>query len=497
MSGLEQLVRTPAAYALGQALAHSIWQGAAAALALTPVLWIARSARLRYASACLALLLMAAAFGFTFARSIPQDVAPRSSISARETRRASDSAGSPVFSSGNAAGVLPWLAPFWAIGVLAFHLRALAGWTATRRLRTVGVCTPSPEWLERLEELRTRVRVSRPVLLLESSLAKAPVVVGHARPVILMPVGLLAGLPTAQVEAVLLHELAHIGRRDYLVNVLQTWVEAIFFYHPAAWWFSSVIRAEREHCCDDAVVAIQGDPRQYATALAALEEHRWSAAPAVAATGGNLVKRIRRLLQYPEGPRSAVAPFLSATLIAFAGAAALIAWQAQAPPEPPQSPTTEKTRRRQAERGDRGETPYLKWVNEDVAYIITDEERAAFKKLETDEEREQFIEQFWVRRDPTPGTLANEMKEEHYRRIGYANDRYGAGIPGWKTDRGRRYIVSGPADEIEAHPGGSGAAGLGYPYEVWHYRDGDKWYLFTDPTRSGEYRFAPDIPIRR
>jgi GWxTD domain-containing protein len=136
-------------------------------------------------------------------------------------------------------------------------------------------------------------------------------------------------------------------------------------------------------------------------------------------------------------------------------------------------------------------------VNEDVTYIIDDRERAAFASVQTDEEREKFIEQFWLRRDPTPRTLANEMKEEHYRRIGYANDRYAAGIPGWKTDRGRRYIVSGPADEIEAHPAGGGANGLGYPYEVWHYRDGDKWYLFVDRTRSGEYRFSPEIPIRR
>ncbi|MCD6032648.1 MAG: peptidase BlaR1 [Thermomicrobiales bacterium] len=481
MSGIEQVVRTPAAQALGQALAHSIWQGGVAALALAPVLWLARSARLRYASACLALLLMAVAFAFTVARSIPPDGVPRLSIPAREPHTPPDSAGTPLFPSGNAAGVLPWLAPFWALGVLAFHLRALVAWTATRRLRTVGVCAAPAVWLERLEELRARVRVSRPVVLLESSLAKAPVLAGHARPVILMPVGLMAGLPTAQVEAVLLHELAHICRQDYLINMFQTWVEAIFFYHPAAWWLSSVIRAEREHCCDDAVVAIQGDPRQYATALAALEEYRWSAAPAVAATGGNLLKRIRRLLQSPEGPRSAVAPVLSATLIALAGAAALIAWQAR-PAERPQSATV---------------SPYTKWVNEDVTYIIDDRERAAFASVQTDEEREKFIEQFWLRRDPTPRTLANEMKEEHYRRIGYANDRYAAGIPGWKTDRGRRYIVSGPADEIEAHPAGGGANGLGYPYEVWHYRDGDKWYLFVDRTRSGEYRFSPEIPIRR
>ena len=118
-------------------------------------------------------------------------------------------------------------------------------------------------------------------------------------------------------------------------------------------------------------------------------------------------------------------------------------------------PLTEKERRKREEKLRKElETPYRKWLNEDVAYIITDEERAAFKRLQTDEEREQFIEQFWLRRDPTPDTVENEFKEEHYRRIAYANEHYASGIPGWKTDRGRIYITFGPPDEIESHPSG-------------------------------------------
>src|SRR5947207_1103601 len=95
-----------------------------------------------------------------------------------------------------------------------------------------------------------------------------------------------------------------------------------------------------------------------------------------------------------------------------------------------------------------------KWLDEDVAYIITDEEKAAFKALKTDEEREQFIEQFWLRRDPTPDTIENEFKEDHYSRIAYANERYQSGKPGWKTDRGRIYILYGKPTEIESHPSG-------------------------------------------
>src|SRR5436190_19027112 len=126
----------------------------------------------------------------------------------------------------------------------------------------------------------------------------------------------------------------------------------------------------------------------------------------------------------------------------------LAADQKKTAPEDPKretvaKPLTEKQRKqREARLRKELETPYRKWLNEDVSYIITDEERAVFKKLQTDEEREQFIEQFWLRRDPTPDSVENEFKEEHYRRIAYANEHYASGIPGWKTDRGRIYITS-------------------------------------------------------
>ncbi|SPE38313.1 conserved exported hypothetical protein [Candidatus Sulfopaludibacter sp. SbA3] len=152
------------------------------------------------------------------------------------------------------------------------------------------------------------------------------------------------------------------------------------------------------------------------------------------------------------------------------------------------------------------ETPYRKWLNEDVSYIITDEERAAFKRLQTDEEREQFIENFWLRRDPTPDTIENEFKEEHYRRIAYANEHYASGIPGWKTDRGRIYITYGPPDEIEDHSSGGfyerppeegGGETSTFPFQQWRYRyiDGIGNNIiieFVDPTMSGEFRMTMD-----
>lgn len=147
---------------------------------------------------------------------------------------------------------------------------------------------------------------------------------------------------------------------------------------------------------------------------------------------------------------------------------------------------------------------YKDWLDKDVAYIITDEERKAFKKLETDDEREHFIEEFWRRRDPDPDTDENEYREEYYERIAYANEHYASGIPGWKTDRGRIYIMYGKPDELETHPSGGaynresyegGGSTSTYPFERWFYR-----YIagvgsgveieFVDPTGSGEYRIA-------
>ena len=149
---------------------------------------------------------------------------------------------------------------------------------------------------------------------------------------------------------------------------------------------------------------------------------------------------------------------------------------------------------------------YKKWLKEDVAYIITPEEVAAFKQLSNDEERDQFIENFWLRRDPTPDTPENEFKEEHYRRIAYANEHFGAGIPGWKTDRGRIYIIWGQPDQIESHPTGGtydrpqeegGGTTSTYPWETWRYRYlegvGQEVLLeFVDPCSCGDYHLTSD-----
>lgn len=200
------------------------------------------------------------------------------------------------------------------------------------------------------------------------------------------------------------------------------------------------------------------------------------------------MKRIRRLLYPGERSRAVLTPFLSAAVLGVGAAVALIAWQTPAP------------------ANSAPDSPWRKWVVEDVAYIITDAERTAFLALNDDAERELFSEQFWLRRDPTPGTVENEFKEEHYRRIAYANQHFIAGIPGWKTDMGRIYITFGPPDEIDAHPSGGlytrpGAEGGGelriYPFQLWRYRFiehiGENVVIeFVDTARTGDYRMTID-----
>src|SRR5277367_1751479 len=210
---------------------------------------------------------------------------------------------------------------------------------------------------------------------------------------------------------------------------------------------------------------------------------------------------------------------LGALGMGFAGAYLLAAPQTPAAATPADSapaaasrdtvakPMTAKQKKKQEDKLRKElETPYRKWLNEDVAYIITDEERKAFKRLSTDDERETFIEDFWLRRDPTPDTEENEYREEHYRRIAYANDRFASGIPGWKTDRGRIYIEYGPPDEIDSHPSGGtyerpyeegGGTTSTYPFEQWRFRYiegiGSNIIIeFVDTTMSGEYHMTMD-----
>lgn len=482
---IETLARMPASEALGLALLHSLWQGTLAAMLVALV----RPTRARYRAGCIALVAVLAAFAFTFWLCLPS-----LGMSAGGTRPMLSlpygMEGESVAPAGARTGNLPaYLTLFWIAGALSFQFRTFAGWLIARRLRQRGTCLAPEQWRARLRELAERLEVRRPVELLESALAQVPVVVGSLRPAILVPAGLLSAMPPEHIEAILLHELAHIRRNDYMVNLLQAMVEGLFFYHPAIWWISGVIRAEREYCCDDLAVAANpaGGAYEYALALTALEASlsgtEWQSAAGMAATGGDVMTRVHRLLDPQLQHRSAPPGWALASTVLTALLAMSFVWQGSAA----------------AQQAPREDPPHLKWVKEDVAYIIESREREAYLKLQTDEERGHFIGQFWQRRDPTPGTSQNEFKDEHYRRIRYAGERFrSSGKAGWKTDRGRLYIVYGPPDEIESHP--SGRAG-GPPFEQWRYNSIEgigKGVIveFVDVNRDGEYQQTRDPNAR-
>jgi beta-lactamase regulating signal transducer with metallopeptidase domain len=302
--------------ALGWALVDSLWQdalaaaGLAALFALIPV----RAARLRYALATSTLLLMLALPLATAVRLTHQapwtwvyETAPAvTPASTPAVGGATPAPGSAVTTGAQSVGeriraslepMLPWLVLVWLGGVVALSLRLASGWLLTRRMRSVGT-SPVPEaCVEAVTRLARRLRVSRPVRVLQSAVVQVPAVIGALRPVILLPASVLTGLTPLQLEALLAHELAHIRRYDYLVNLAQSVIETLLFYHPAVWWVSRSIREEREHCCDDLAVRVCGDAHFYATALLGMERLRISGPTfAMAASGGSLMSRVRRLV---------------------------------------------------------------------------------------------------------------------------------------------------------------------------------------------------------
>lgn len=286
---------------LAWTLLHFLWQGTAiAALFALARAAFARSlsSRTRYALACATLAAMTAAPMMTYF-----------AISSGETTPALAAARIP-------ANVLPYVVIAWMAGVILFSIRLIGGWRFASRLRCVGVHVVPEEWRQTFEKLLSRMHVSRRASLLLSTIAETPMVVGWLRPVVLMPIRSLTGFPPEHVLALLAHEIAHIRRSDYLINILQSIAESVLFYHPAVWWVSREIRAEREACCDDLAVAVcGGDVGAYARALAGIEARRPSRLRlASAADGGSLVQRIGRLIgrqatisQMLPGPGAAVA----------------------------------------------------------------------------------------------------------------------------------------------------------------------------------------------
>jgi uncharacterized protein (TIGR03435 family) len=313
---LQILSTQPWVERLAWTLIHFLWQG----LAITALYAAARrslarasSPNVRYLLACAALAAMLATPLLTWGLLGPADTIPDAAYRIQSTPPAASTTGiaattalptsvRAAVSSVQPSRFLLWVVMVWLAGAMVFWVRLAGGWVVAARMRSVLVRHAPPEWQEILNKLAAWIGLYRPVRLLVSALVQVPTVVGWLRPVVLVPVGALGGLPAGHLEMLLLHELAHIRRHDYLVNILQSVAEALLFYHPAVWWVSRHIRAERELCCDAVAVSVNGDALTYAQALLELESYRPAhhLNPAVAANGGSLPDRIARLLGQPR-----------------------------------------------------------------------------------------------------------------------------------------------------------------------------------------------------
>ena len=368
---IEQFLQSAWAQNVGWALLHSLWQITliAALYAVAALTLRKRSASLRYLIGWVAMIAMLVVPVVTFSV-LPSPAAPQEYVEIEiavgpartgnpdEPPLIARAQGDAAFSSPITNGlydpdfpskasamfyveqptllkrstlfIQPWLPTatvVWLLGVLLLSLRPVLGCLRVQTLRSSGLTPLSESNCQLAQQLVDRLGIRHVVQFAQSALVEVPTVIGYLRPMVLLPVSSVTGLTTLELELILAHELAHIRRHDYALNLIQTVIEALLFYHPAMWWVSSHVRHERENCCDDVAVAISGDRVTYIRALAQMEEHR-VAPPALSASGGSLLMRVRRLLDQPQsefGYRkssvwlTALILGVSLTVAAFAG----------------------------------------------------------------------------------------------------------------------------------------------------------------------------------
>jgi protein involved in polysaccharide export with SLBB domain len=349
------------AAAMGWALVHSVWEIGAVALVVGIVMGVLRrrSPQARYVVGCVGLVAMAALPVGTWWWLLPERAAPVATVAAPEP------AAMPVMEArfepmrmpvavaavsrprtlGERvqAAVEPWLpgaVAAYMAGAGLCWLRLLLGFVRLRQLRRHAV--PAPDRLQAsLAALAGRLGIARRVRLLESAIVEVPTMLGFLRPVILLPATALTGLSADQLTALLAHELAHVRRYDYLVNVAQSVVETVLFYHPGVWWLSGRVRQEREHCCDDVAVTVAGDRVGYARALATMEGLRASPGQlAMGASGGALLPRIRRLLGLSPRPMPGMAVITGVVAASVLSALLYMGCSREATVQKPQSAAT-------------------------------------------------------------------------------------------------------------------------------------------------------------
>jgi GWxTD domain-containing protein len=336
--------------------------------------------------------------------------------------------------------------------------------------------------------------------LRESDSVRVPITVGIVRPVVILPPD-WRDWPASKFRAVVAHEQAHVARHDPLRQLAASIYRSVAWFYPLAWWLRTELADLAEEASDDAAIAAGEDRVKYAEALLNFIERTPQRVQWERVTQGvpmaNRQTRMRRIdrvldqnreLSRPSNKRALAALVLAALPLIYLATATRPVW-AQAPAQPPAAATTTVCG---------GSPTYANWLNQDVAYIITNQERQAFERLGVEAECAHFVEQFWLRRDPTPDTVENEFKEEHYRRIAFANQHFASDrMQGSSTDRGRIYITYGPPDEIESQmsPEGKTGATETYPFDQWLYHHNaalgdDVLFEFVDSARDNEYRLT-------
>jgi beta-lactamase regulating signal transducer with metallopeptidase domain len=332
------------AQALGWTLVHSLWQGVlvGGAFLVARRTLHEKAARFRYALGCFALTIMIAASVLTFFRETNRmravsEVSPIGEAS--QTVAWGEAASKPI-GEADSAGGLGWFHHFqlerafpamigaWLMGVTLMSLRSLGGFWVVQKLRRTAIEWNDRLWQSKAKKFAREFGISRAVKLCHSTLAQTPAVLGYFKPILVIPVSVLTKLTPEQLEAVLWHELSHIKRNDYLVNLLQIACETIFFYHPVVWWISGNIRQEREHCCDDMVLNKGADSANYARALCLLEEFRMESVGVMqlAGTGGSLKIRVQRLLVRPRPDSRALGSIAAALVLLVAALFFASAW---------------------------------------------------------------------------------------------------------------------------------------------------------------------------
>ena len=324
MNLVENLLSRHLVNAMGWTVLHSLWQGTIIALILALVFFALqrKTARLRYRIAFGALLLLFVSSLTTFFLLYdPQGSGqqPTRLVLLGDVRMVVEKSNyfqQMMTRFGNYFDAhLPVIVTVWLVGVFFFLIRLLGGMAYVRRMRVYGSIPAPDPWQQRVSRLAETLQLNKVIGLAESSLTKAPLMIGFFKPLILLPVGTINHLSADEVEAILAHELAHIARQDYIFNIMQSLIEIIYYYHPAAWWISAVIRTEREHCCDDTAIRLCSNPLTYAKALLHVQELQHYRTPVLAmAFSGHknqLLYRIQRILNQSHNKSRTMEKFIA------------------------------------------------------------------------------------------------------------------------------------------------------------------------------------------